>query len=132
MGGALWIVGWVFVCALGVLITGAMRFRGLRRRVGSFDCNLRRSPGTAWTQGIAHYGVGRIDWWRAHTLAMRPERIWPRHELVILGREDFGESACLVRCACAGEEFTLWMSKDAYAGLASWLEAAPPQRRFVL
>nr|WP_194720231.1 DUF2550 domain-containing protein [Cellulosimicrobium arenosum] len=109
-----------------------VRLRALTRRVGSFDCGLRTGAGV--TQGIAHYCVGRIDWWRCWSFSVRPARSWSRHHLTIVGREPFEPSGSrpetyLVRCRYEGEELELTMPRAAYEGLASWLEAAPPGRR---
>ncbi len=152
----------VTVAALGVF-----RLRTLTRRIGSFDCGIRPVDAAGqWEQGIAHYGVTRIAWWRCWSLSMRPAMLLDRSELVITGRrplrpEDVDGAgadggppvgvptpaipagvealtgvhasaradAYIVRCSCRGAELELAMSAAAYAGLASWLEAAPPTRR---
>lgn len=133
MDPLLWVVVGVVVIALGMLVVGVARLGALRARVGSFECRLQRGADGQWTQGVAHYAVGRIDWWRSRSLALRPARTWSRHELVVVAREDDPDGVtCVVRCTCAGEDLTLSMSKDAYAGLASWLEAGPPPHRLVL
>ncbi|WP_402466531.1 DUF2550 domain-containing protein [Isoptericola aurantiacus] len=124
----------VLVLAL-VLVAGASRLRTLSHRVGSFQCSARAGsrPDASWSVGIAQYGVGRIDWWRCWSLAPRPARTWQRDRLAITGRAPLDQAGqpdqYLVRCRYDGVDFELTMSSGAYAGLASWLESAPPGRR---
>ncbi|AEG45017.1 DUF2550 domain-containing protein [Isoptericola variabilis] len=132
-------VAWAGIAVLVVLAlivaTGASRLRTLSRRVGSFPCSARPAgnPQAAWSLGIAHYAVGRIEWWRCWSLSPRPTRTWLREELSITGRVPLDQAGqpdeYLVRCRYDGTDFELTMSSGAYAGLASWLEAAPPGRR---
>lgn len=119
--------------ALG-LVLGASRLRTLSRRVGSFQCGARPArPQAPWSAGIAQYGVGRIDWWRCWSLSPRPARTWHRDRLSVTGRTPLDQAGqpdqYLVRCRYDDVDFELTMSAGAYAGLASWLESAPPGRR---
>ncbi|WP_311836147.1 DUF2550 domain-containing protein [Cellulomonas fimi] len=120
---------------LAVVVTfglGASRLRTLSGRVGSFVCAARpaQPPGGAWSAGIAQYGAGRLDWWRSWSLSPRPARSWERSELEVLGRDSMEAAGrpdlYLVRCRHRDAELELTMSPGAYAGLTSWLEAAPP------
>lgn len=131
------VLGWVLLTLVGAVLLVALllssRIRTLTRRVGSFDCRLPVGDGTANDRvaaGIAQYGVGRLDWWRFWSLSIKPARSWNRSELVVLDREliEMGgrTGIYLVRCECNGKEVRLQMSVAAYAGLTSWLEAAPP------
>lgn len=127
---------------LALLVTaglGAWRLRVLSGRIGSFECAARaagRQPGDedergrAWTAGIAHYGAGRIDWWRSWSLAPWPAHAWLRDDLTVVSRAAFvgpgGQEQLVARCRAHDTEFELTMSVDAFAGLTAWLEAAPP------
>jgi len=117
---------------LGTLGLGVSRLRTLSGRVGSFVCGARPAepPGRAVVAGIAQYGAGRLDWWRSWSLAPRPTRSWQRSEMVVTGRVPLANPGrpdlYLVRCTHRGVDFELTMSPDAYAGLTSWLESAPP------
>jgi Protein of unknown function (DUF2550) len=132
-------VAWIGIAVLVVLAlfvaAGVSRLRTLSRRVGSFPCSARPagSPHVAWTLGIAHYSVGRIEWWRCWSLSPRPARTWFRDRLEVTGRVPLDQAGQpdqhLVRCRYEGTDFELSMSAGAYAGLASWLESAPPGRR---
>ncbi|GAA3213424.1 DUF2550 domain-containing protein [Oerskovia jenensis] len=131
-----WIaIGLLLAVAL-VIGLGALRLRAIAHRVGSFECSARPAGDgqSSWSLGIAHYGVGRIDWWRCWSLSLRPARTWRRQDLVIVSRRPLDEDRdlFLVECSYEGVRFELSMSSGAYAGLASWLEAAPPGRRGVV
>ena len=142
LDAVIWFSVGVLVAAFAVLVAlGLTRVHSLNRRVGSFACavrplavsgGLRSTPeAPPWSQGVAHYGVGRLDWWRIWSLSPRPAQVWDRSDLEILarrgmeavGRPDLFE----VRCRHRGTEFELAMSRDAYAGMMSWLESAPPR-----
>lgn len=129
------VLGWVLLSLGAVLLLVvllASRLRTLTRRVGSFDCRLPVADDVPdrVRAGIAQYGVGRLDWWRFWSLSPRPAKSWQRSELVIVTRTEVtipGRTGIyLVRCAYRGEDLEMQMSMDAYAGLRSWLEAAPP------
>lgn len=133
-------VGWVLlgVALLGMLLAAlaTSRTRTLTGRVGSFDCAVRHPGRTsgALTPGVAHYGVGRLDWWRARSLSPRPASTWQRSELRVVDREPVGPHSehLLVHCWYSGEPLELEMSSAAYAGLTSWLEAAPPREHGIV
>jgi len=127
------------VCLL--LLLGAIgfigRFRSLSTRVGSFACGFRRGSRPAiWKQGIAHYCVDRIDWYRTASLSFRPSQSWSRDELDLISRHPVTESdgmrvrdfSMRITCRSGSQEFELAMSDDAYSGLRSWVESAPPGR----
>lgn len=125
--------------ALAVLVVaglGVSRYRSLTHRVGSFRCSVRVRG--RWRRGIAHYGARHLYWWRLRSLAPRPLHVWPRGDLEVLERTAVDPAAppggpYLVRCRVgASEEVDLIMTPEAYAGLTSWLEAAPPVARSVI
>ncbi|MGO1317786.1 MAG: DUF2550 domain-containing protein [Cellulomonadaceae bacterium] len=123
---------WVVAIIAGIVLIGAglltSRIRTLAHRVGSFDCRIE--SGTTVVQGIAHYGVRELYWWRLWSLSPRPARIWNRQELQIQDAEEIevpGKTGIYrIRCRYRGTELSLQMSLAAFAGLTSWLEAAPP------
>jgi hypothetical protein len=130
-----WIAIALLVAVALVAGLGAVRLRAIAHRVGAFECSARPvGPGASWSLGIAHSGVGRIDWWRCWSLSLRPARTWRRSDLMIVSRRplDDDRDLFLVECSYEGTRFELVMSSGAYAGLASWLESAPPGRRDVV
>lgn len=126
------LLGALLLGLVAMLGLGASRLSTLSGRVGSFVCGARpvSPPGAAVVAGIAQYGAGRLDWWRAWSLSPRPTRTWQRAELEVVtrsllavpGRADL----YLVQCRYRDTDFALTMSPGAFAGLTSWLEAAPP------
>jgi hypothetical protein len=129
---ALVLIG-VVVVAVAVLGLGVSRLQTLTRRVGSFECALRRTgdPSSSWVTGVGQYGADSLYWWRSRSLAPRPSRCWPRAAIVVLERAAVGDSTgfgrqVAVRCTVEGRSFDLLMSPEASAGLTSWLEATPP------
>jgi hypothetical protein len=129
----------IILALVGLLISAALLFTVRRitfsRRTASFDCSLRRPDGS-WSLGVARYGDDRLDWFRVFSLSWRPRLTWLRDELtVVVRRPTRGPEvtavlphAVVVECRYAGTDLDLAMSDDAYTGLASWLEAAPPGR----
>jgi len=119
--------------AVGTLALGGSRLRTLSGRVGSFVCGARpahpaNSPAVA---GIAQYGAGRLDWWRSWSLDPRPAHSWQRTKFLVTGHEPLSvpgrPDLFLVQCQHLGVDFELTMAPEAYAGLTSWLESAPPR-----
>ncbi|WP_127131709.1 DUF2550 family protein [Georgenia sp. SYP-B2076] len=121
----------VLAVAVAVVVLFGLRVRRIGRRIGSFECALRRAGAKDWTSGIACFGAGRVDWYHLVSLSPRATRSWRRDRLEILGRErrprPGGEGHVVeARCRYGDEEFELAMVRDSFAGLVSWLESAPP------
>lgn len=122
------ILGGLLLAAFVLAAVWTSRMRTLSGRVGSFECGCRTSedPPAGWKAGIGQYGAERLYWWRSWSLALRPSRCWSRTALVIVSREPMEEPGrVLVTCRAGDESFELTMSREAYAGLTSWIEAAP-------
>jgi hypothetical protein len=128
--------GFLLLVGVSLLVMYASRRRGLGHRVGSFACRVQRGgeARTARTMGVAHYGVGRLTWYRGFSLSPRPVHTWNRSELEILRRKKLGPVAGAVvplvrlRCRYRGDEFVLTVSRAAALGLTSWTEAGPSRR----
>jgi hypothetical protein len=117
-------------------------------RGATFDCSLRparpeRAGGERveardahWTIGVARYGQDRLEWFRVFSLSPRPARSFERDrfELVAQRVPSAPESRAVlpgvtvVSARYESGDLDLAMSPEAYTGLASWLEAAPPGR----
>lgn len=138
-------VGWlltllVLAVCLGVAGVALSRWHSLTRRVGSFSCALR--AGGRLVPGVAHYGARSLYWYQRRSLAFRATRAWSRLALSVLEREplhpDRPTGPLRVRCSVAGglvgleEQIELVMSREAYAGLTSWLEAGPTAPHLVI
>lgn len=126
------VLGAAVLVVVVVAVIGASRLHTLSARVGSFLCSARRADATGrpWSAGIAHYGAGRIDWWRSWSLAPRPARSWRREDIEVTGRSPVAGSSdpdlVLVRCRHRGTDYEVTMSRDALAGFTAWMESAPP------
>jgi hypothetical protein len=127
------VVAALVVLAVLVVAAFAVRRRSLTRVRGAFDCSVRVAGGS-WTQGVAHFGSSRVEWWKVFSLSPRPGCTWGREDLTVVERHlvtgaDAGgvlPEAVLVRCDHGGTELDLAMGREAYTGFASWLESAPP------
>jgi hypothetical protein len=129
----------IVAALVALLVAAAIAFTARRltvaRRGASFDCSLRRSDGH-WSLGVARYGNDRIEWFRVFSFSFRPLQTWLRDDLSVVGhRPTKGAEttavlpqAVVVRCRHRDDELDLAMSEDAYTGLASWIESAPPGR----
>ena len=127
------VLGAVAAVAVALLAFGTSRVRTLSRRVGSFECAFSRATDSTapWITGIGQYGAERLYWWRWWSLAPRPTRAWMRSGMTVLEQLPVADARgykaqVVVRCRTGDDVFDLLMSAEAYAGLASWLEAAPP------
>ncbi|MFD1507446.1 DUF2550 family protein [Georgenia yuyongxinii] len=129
--GAGW--GTLAVLALVLVVVAialyAVRVRRIANRVGSFECALRRTGAKDWTSGIACYGAGRVYWYRLVSVRLTPSRTLARDELVVLARERRPGAGHVIeaRVSHRGEVLEIAMVREAFAGLVSWLEAAPPR-----
>ncbi|MGC5167849.1 DUF2550 domain-containing protein [Luteimicrobium sp. DT211] len=127
-----WILLALLVAALAVIGLGASRLRTLAARTGTFECGFRTRTrrGSHVSLGFAQFRAQRVDWWRCWSLFPRPKRSWRRDRLRVVSRAlvtggPRGD-VVVVQCEHDGVAFELSMAPGAYAGLAAWLEAAPP------
>jgi len=114
-----------------------VRRYALTRALGTFDCSLRRNAGHSaggWMLGVARYEDDRLDWYRIFSMSPRPGRSMARSRLVVLDRRDptvaegdvVMPDSVIVRCSYGSTTLELAMSEQAYNGLTTWLESAPP------
>ena len=142
MGGALALdAAWLFAAFLVILIVAAAiiaarRFL-LERGGGTVECGLRKGSGP-WRLGLASYQREELCWFGIFGLSMRPEEVFPRHDLTLVSRRlpsdaeaaSLGPGRIVVECKLGGapnaETVELALGEAALTGLLSWLEAAPP------
>lgn len=132
------IIGGLILLALLVAIAFTVRRYLLTREVGSFDCSLRPADARGWSVGIARYGPDHLSWYRVFALTTKPSLIFQRRSLELLGRRDLEPwernsvmpNDVVVTCRHQGSEFNLALSADAFTGLSSWTEAAPPGQQW--
>ncbi|ACZ20954.1 Protein of unknown function (DUF2550) [Sanguibacter keddieii DSM 10542] len=137
-------MGTLLVVLAGLLLAAVLgaalvfsRLRALSGHIGSFEASLRLRTddvaGGPWSSGFGVYRADRLVWWRARSLWPAPKHEWLRDDLVVTGRVPLDQAGqpdlYLVQCRYREMVFDLTMSSGAYAGLASWIEAAPPNIR---
>ena len=92
-----------------------------------------------WQAGFAIYRADCLVWWRSWSLRPQPHRRWVRERLSIVNRTEIVGTEIvgteipglwLVHCRYDDSTLDLTMSDGAYAGFSSWLESAPPNRRY--
>ena len=139
MGGALALdAAWLFAAFLIILIVAAASIAArrflLERGGGTVECGLRKGSGS-WRLGLASYQREELCWFGIFGLSMRPDEVFPRHDLSVVSRRlpsdaeaaSLGPGRIVVECKF-GEAGTveLALGEAALTGLLSWLEAAPP------
>jgi Protein of unknown function (DUF2550) len=129
---------WLFAAFLILLVVAALSIAArrflLERGGATVECGLRQ-PGRSWRLGLASYQLDEFCWYRAFGVSMRPERSFPRRDLVVVARRPptqaeesiLGPGRIVAECQ-VGEDGTadLALAESALTGLLAWLEAAPP------
>jgi len=114
------------VAVLGLML---LRQRRIATRVGTFVAEVRGAGEEEFVPGTVQYAGQQIEFFRTFSLSPKSTRVWPRDDLEVVSRgraaDLDGEEQYLVQCRFRGEPLDFLMSPAAYAGLTSWLEAAP-------
>jgi len=114
------------VALLGLML---VRQRTIATRVGTFVAQVRGAGEENFVPGTVQYAGQQIEFFRTFSLSPKPTRVWPRDQLEVVSRgraaDLAGEEQYLVECRFQGEPLDFLMTPAAYAGLTSWLEAAP-------
>ncbi|MGH3181831.1 MAG: DUF2550 domain-containing protein, partial [Streptosporangiaceae bacterium] len=90
MGGALALdAAWLFAAFLVILILAAVGIAArrflLERGGGTVECGLRKENGS-WRLGVASYQREELCWFGIFGLSMRPDEVFPRHDLTVVSR----------------------------------------------
>ena len=145
MGGALALdAAWLFAVFLVLAILAAAGIAArrflLERGGGTVECGLRKGSGS-WRLGLASYQREELCWFGALGISMRPDEVFPRHDLTVVSRRlpndaeaaSLGPGMIVVECRLRedggpgqGRTVELALGEAALTGLLSWLEAAPP------
>lgn len=151
MSGALTLIaGWVLILlvagAVLVAVGLAARRIVLGRTGGTVECGLRDGEAATWRLGLAAYQPDQLYWFSAFGVRLRPDEVFDRSSLSILGRRpaaqteavSIGAGAVVVECQSGSDghrpaapgatprTVELAMSEEALTGFLAWLEAAPP------
>jgi Protein of unknown function (DUF2550) len=142
--------GWTLLLVLAVALIAAVVLASRRillgRAGGTVECGLRATQAAAWRLGLAAYEPDQLAWYSAFGLRLRPNEVFDRRSMSVLGRRpaaqtetaSIGAGTVVVECqagrdgngrpAAQPERRTveLAMSEEALTGFLSWLESAPP------
>lgn len=131
MDWVLGLAGMLVVATALVAVLYFTRMRAIVSRVGSFECALRVGDSRSWSNGYGTYGRDRVDWFPVASLRLGPRFSWRRDEVEVISAvprvsEYTGRDVVDVAVTVAGTPFELVVPSQAYFGLRSWLESAPP------
>ena len=80
---------WIFAAFLAVVVLCAIglatRRMLLDRGGGTVECGLRKGSGP-WRLGLASYQREELCWFGIFGLSMRPDEVFPRHDLSVVSR----------------------------------------------
>jgi hypothetical protein len=128
----------VLLVLLGVLLVVLAVAFLLRRRfllsgLGAVTMWLRPAGSPRWSVGVAWYGGDMLLWYRALSLAVRPQHRLCRAEVRVEsrrspGRDDLALPSDVVVLAIATPDGPreLAMEASTVTGFLSWVESAPP------
>jgi hypothetical protein len=144
------IAGWALLLVLAVAVIAAVGLASRRillgRTGGTVECGLRATETDTWRLGLAAYEPDQLHWYSAFGLRLRPNEVFDRRSLSVLGRRpaaeteavSIGAGTVVVECL-AGRDFAdqvapetkrrtveLAMSQEALTGFLAWLESAAP------
>jgi len=135
---------WLFAAFLILLVLAASGIAArrflLERRGATVECGLRqRGPKIRpWRLGLASYQLDEFRWYRTFGFSMRPERTFPRRDLVVVARRPptteevaiLGPGRIVAECQAGTDAdpgpVDLALAESALTGLLAWLESAPP------
>ena len=130
----------VLLVVVGSLLIALVAAFLLRRRfllsgLGAVTMWLRPGGSTRWSVGVAWYGGDALLWYRAVSLAVRPQHRLCRGELEVQGRraatrDDVAlpDDVVVLSCLTAEGPRDLAMDTSTVTGFLSWVESAPRGR----
>jgi hypothetical protein len=144
------VAGWALLLVLAVAVVAAVGLAGRRillgRSGGTVECGLRATRADTWRLGLAAYEPDQLHWYSAFGLRLRPNEVFDRRSLSVLGRRpaaeteavSIGAGTVVVECLAGqdcGDQLApearrrtveLAMSQEALTGFLAWLESAAP------
>jgi Protein of unknown function (DUF2550) len=134
---ASWILAALLLAGLiAALVVVARRF-AIRWHGGTVECGIRQAGDVRWRSGIAVYRPGQLCWFRSCGIRLRPDAVYERQALRLVGGRTTGSAAgpgpgrttIVVQFAVGSEGEPLWlaMGEDALTGFLAWLEAGSPR-----
>ncbi|OMH24080.1 hypothetical protein BKD30_09180 [Tersicoccus phoenicis] len=125
----------IVLACFGLVAAGLVRRHQLRSAYGTFDASLRR-PSGRWQLGVCRYQDNSLQWLRMFSVSPVPVAEFSRRRLDLLGwrepteaeRGNVQPGAVIGTVEHDGDRALLALSRDAWAGLSSWVEAGPSRR----
>ena len=118
-----------------VVVAFLLRRRFLLSGLGAVTMWLRPAHSARWSVGVAWFGDDSLLWYRALSLAVRPQRRLRRGDLQVEGRrgasrDDLALPADVVVLTCQTVDGPqdLAMEPSTLTGFLSWVESAPGVR----
>jgi Protein of unknown function (DUF2550) len=125
----------IVVCAAVLALVVVCRQVALSRQRGTFECSLKRRgllSGEGWQHGMMRFGTDRLRWFRAFSVALRPEVVIRRADILDVSRRrlpariDGDEETYLLEFTLRGDrEIVAIVDLVSGAALNSWIEGAP-------
>jgi Protein of unknown function (DUF2550) len=123
------------VLVVALVVAFLLRRRFLLSGLGAVPMWLRPAGSRRWSVGVAWYASDALLWYRALSLAVRPQQRLCRAEVHVAGRRPAGREdlalppdVVVVSCATAAGPTELAMDPATVTGFLSWVESAPPVR----
>jgi hypothetical protein len=120
---------------VGVVVAFLLRRRFLLSGLGAVTMWLRPRHSARWSVGVAWFGDDSLLWYRALSLAVRPQRRLPRADLRVQGRREaqrddlaLPADVVVLTCQTADGPQELAMEPSTLTGFLSWVESAPGVR----
>jgi Protein of unknown function (DUF2550) len=122
---------------IGALVVAfLLRRRFLLSGLGAVTMWLRPEGSPRWSVGVAWYGGDTLLWYRALSLAVRPQRRLARADLRVEGQRDvvaardvaLPADVVVLVCRTADGRQELAMEPSTLTGFLSWVESAPGVR----
>ncbi|MCF2706616.1 DUF2550 domain-containing protein [Arcanobacterium haemolyticum] len=111
------VIGW---CALRLMM--------LLRRPGSLQCSVRLGNAKPWRTGVLILGPLSLEWFNTRALLFAPSKVMERSGFSIVSHRPGGadNELTIADVTYEGSSFQIAMSPQSFAGLVSWIDAAPP------
>jgi hypothetical protein len=123
------------VLLVAVVVAFLLRRRFLLSGLGAVTMWTRSTNSPRWSVGVAWFGGDSLLWYRALSLAMRPQRRLCRADLRVEGRrqvtsEDVAlpTDVVVLTCRTSDGPQELAMEPSTLTGFLSWVESAPGVR----
>jgi hypothetical protein len=120
---------------VAVVVAFLLRRRFLLSGLGAVTMWLRPAHSVRWAVGVAWYGDDSLLWYRALSLAVRPQRRLARADLQVKGRRNataddlaLPGDVVVLTCETGDGPQELAMEPSTLTGFLSWVESAPGVR----